>query len=185
MKYASCVADDGSMNFGTVENFVSAAKAGGLTIYGHTLGWHAQQNNKYLNGLLKDKEMDVDPDEKVDVEDYAVDYSTSGYTFWNEVNAEVKETTTIGKNDAEGCLEIKTSVAAAQNHYVQYHIADNLPTVIGKEYKLRIMIKGSAAGSLNFGVGHWSGRAEGAFSIDTEWKELDFTFTEVADGGHV
>ena len=110
MKYASCVADDGSMNFGTVENFVSAAKAGGLTIYGHTLGWHAQQNNKYLNGLLKDKEMDVDPDEKVDVEDYAVDYSTSGYTFWNEVNAEVKETTTIGKNDAEGCLEIKTSV---------------------------------------------------------------------------
>ena len=61
MKYASCVADDGSMNFGTVENFVSAAKAGGLTIYGHTLGWHAQQNNKYLNGLLKDKEMDVDP----------------------------------------------------------------------------------------------------------------------------
>lgn len=90
MKYASCVADDGSMNFGTVENFVSAAKAGGLTIYGHTLGWHAQQNNKYLNGLLKDKEMDVDPDEKVDVEDYAVDYSTSGYTFWNEVNAEVE-----------------------------------------------------------------------------------------------
>lgn len=185
MKYASCVADDGSMNFGTVENFVSAAKAGGLTIYGHTLGWHAQQNNKYLNGLLKDKEMDVDPDEKVDVEDYAVDYSTSGYTFWNEVNAEVKETTTIGKNDAEGCLEIKTSVAAAQNHYVQYHIADNLPTVIGKEYKLRIMIKGSAAGSLNFGVGPWSGRAEGAFSFDTEWKEYDFTFTAVADGGHV
>ena len=46
MKYASCVADDGTMNFGTVENFVAAAKAGGLTIYGHTLAWHAQQNNK-------------------------------------------------------------------------------------------------------------------------------------------
>lgn len=185
MKYASCVNDNGEMNFGTVENFVSAAKAGGLTIYGHTLAWHAQQNNKYLNSLIKDKEMDVDPNEKVDIEDYVVDYSTSGYTFWNEVNAEVKETTTIGKNDAEGCLEIKTSVAASQNHYVQYHTADGLPTETGKEYKLKMMIKGSAEGTLNIGVGPWSGRAEGAFSFDTEWKEYEFTFTAVADGGHV
>lgn len=57
MKYASCVADDGTMNFGTVEKFVAAAKTGGLTIYGHTLAWHAQQNNKYLNSLIKDKEL--------------------------------------------------------------------------------------------------------------------------------
>ena len=60
MKYASCVADDGSMNFDAVQNFVSAAKAGGLTIYGHTLAWHAQQRNKYLNSLLVDKEIEDD-----------------------------------------------------------------------------------------------------------------------------
>lgn len=52
MKYASCVGDDGTMNFDAVENFVTAAKSGGLTIYGHTLAWHAQQNNKYLNKLI-------------------------------------------------------------------------------------------------------------------------------------
>ena len=28
-----------------------------MTIYGHTLAWHSQQNNKYLNGLIKDKEL--------------------------------------------------------------------------------------------------------------------------------
>lgn len=185
MKYASCVADDGTMNFGTVENFVSAAKAGGLTIYGHTLAWHAQQNNKYLNSLLKDKELDIDPDAKVEVEDYVVDYSKDPYTFWHEVNAEVKETTTIGKNDAEGCLEIKTSVAATQNHFVQYHTADNLPTVKGKDYKLKMMVKGSAPGTLNIGVGPWSGRADGTLSFDTEWKEYEFSFKAVANEGHV
>lgn len=63
MKYASVVADDGTMNFGTVENFVSAAKAGGITIYGHTLAWHAQQNNKYLNSLIADKEIEIDPED--------------------------------------------------------------------------------------------------------------------------
>ena len=180
MKYASCVADDGTMNFGTVENFVSAAKAGGLTIYGHTLAWHAQQNNKYLNSLLKDKEMEVDPDAKVEVEDYVVDYSKDPYNFWNSV-AEA----TIGINSAEGCLEIVNPAPTEQNYFVQYHTADNLPTVKGKEYKLKMMVKGSASGTLNIGVGPWSGRADGAFSFDTEWKEYEFSFKAVDNGGHV
>ncbi|TGY04311.1 glycosyl hydrolase family 10 [Bacteroides acidifaciens] len=57
MKYASCVNDKGEMNFETVDKFVTAAQAAGITIYGHTLAWHAQQNNKYLNSLIKDKEL--------------------------------------------------------------------------------------------------------------------------------
>lgn len=61
MKYASCVGNDGMMNFDAVQNFVSAAKADGLTIYGHTLAWHAQQNNKYLNGLIAPIPLPVDP----------------------------------------------------------------------------------------------------------------------------
>lgn len=61
MKYASCVSDDGVMNFTTVSDFVETAKAAGITIYGHTLAWHAQQNNKYLNGLIADKVIPVDP----------------------------------------------------------------------------------------------------------------------------
>lgn len=61
MKYASCVGNDGAMNFDAVQNFVSAAKADGLTIYGHTLAWHAQQNNKYLNGLIAPIPLPVDP----------------------------------------------------------------------------------------------------------------------------
>lgn len=62
MKYSWCVGDDGSMNFSTVSKFVEMARAAGVTIYGHTLAWHAQQNNKYLNSLIKDKELEVDPD---------------------------------------------------------------------------------------------------------------------------
>ena len=44
MKYASIVGDDGSMNFGTVEQFIDNAKAANMSIYGHTLCWHEQQN---------------------------------------------------------------------------------------------------------------------------------------------
>ncbi|MDR0939816.1 MAG: endo-1,4-beta-xylanase [Mediterranea sp.] len=55
MKYSSVVNDKGEMNFGTVSAFVEAAKTAGMSVYGHTLVWHSQQTNKYLNGLLADK----------------------------------------------------------------------------------------------------------------------------------
>ncbi len=52
MKYASCVKNDGSMDFSLVTKFVNAAAANNMTIYGHTLAWHSQQNNTYLKGLV-------------------------------------------------------------------------------------------------------------------------------------
>lgn len=57
MKYASCVKNDGTFDFNTVKDFVTNAQDAGLTIYGHTLAWHSQQNKKYLNGLIADKEL--------------------------------------------------------------------------------------------------------------------------------
>lgn len=63
MKYGSIVKDDGSMDFSQVLKFVDAAKGAGLSIYGHTILWHSQQNNKYLNKLIADKEIEVDPND--------------------------------------------------------------------------------------------------------------------------
>lgn len=57
MKMASCVNDEGVMDFSKVSSFVRAAEDAGLTVYGHALAWHAQQPSKYLNGLIKDKEL--------------------------------------------------------------------------------------------------------------------------------
>ena len=52
MKFGSCVNDKGAMDFSTVETFVDDAKNAGLTIFGHTLAWHAQQQPKWLNSLV-------------------------------------------------------------------------------------------------------------------------------------
>lgn len=57
MKMASCVNDQGVMDFSKVSSFVRAAEDAGLTVYGHALAWHAQQPSKYLNELIKDKEL--------------------------------------------------------------------------------------------------------------------------------
>lgn len=64
MKMSSCVNDQGAMDFSKVSSFVTAAEDAGLSVYGHTLAWHSQQPKKWLEKLLADKELDIDPTQK-------------------------------------------------------------------------------------------------------------------------
>lgn len=66
MKYASVVDNNGNMNFGTVQSFVESATNAGLQVYGHTLVWHSQQNTKWLNSLIADKQLPSDPSQTHD-----------------------------------------------------------------------------------------------------------------------
>ncbi len=66
MKMASCVNDKGEMSFTTVSDFVNYAANAGMNVYGHTLAWHSQQPVKWLTSLMKDKELDIDPDAKIE-----------------------------------------------------------------------------------------------------------------------
>ena len=178
MKMASCVKDDGSMDFSTVTEYVKAATDAGLSVYGHTLAWHSQQNNKYLNSLIAAKEIEVDPDAKVDKVDYEMDYSkASGYQFW-------AQGTTPTINSVKGALQIDNA-AAVNNWEVQYQVASGMPTVTGNTYKLKVMAKATGECNLAWGIGGWSGRADGSFTIDTEWKEYEREFTATSDGGFV
>lgn len=84
MKMASCVADDGRMNFDNVSEYVKKATDAGLSVYGHTLAWHEQQPNKYLKRLIADKELPpaennpgliiTSGDPKAETYDYEIDY---------------------------------------------------------------------------------------------------------------
>ena len=87
MKYSSCVNGSGALNFGTVVEFCDKAKAAGLTIYGHTLAWHSQQQPGYLNSLLKAKEVEVPDAEKVDVTDFTLTYDKlKSYDMWHDTS---------------------------------------------------------------------------------------------------
>lgn len=55
MKYSSVVDDNGGMDFSTVMSFIETAKNAGISVYGHTLCWHSQQNVTYLNSLVEGK----------------------------------------------------------------------------------------------------------------------------------
>ena len=82
MKMASCVNDQGVMDFSKVSSFVRAAEDAGLTVYGHTLAWHAQQPRKWLEKLIADKELDVDPDQQTFTELSRQTYQDGPFPFY-------------------------------------------------------------------------------------------------------
>ena len=164
MKYASCVSDDGSMNFSTVTSFVETAKEAGVTIYGHTLAWHSQQNNTYLNSLIADRTIDTGPVEPVEVEVKYEDYSTyTSFPFYvMGYTPEFKD----------GCL-----VSNYPGEWYQYFVADGIPTTVGEEYKVTAYIKGSTSGSLNVQFGNWGTLLEQTLNFTDEWSEVSLNFT--------
>lgn len=165
MKYASCVADDGTLDFSTVTKFVDAAKTAGLTVYGHTLCWHSQQNNKYLNSLIADEEIEVDPDAKEEVEDAFVDYSTlTNYTYWSQ------GTDRIGIEN--GALSVVNNSVRPNFYEVQYYIADGVPTVEGTTYKITLNIKGTSAAQITLVFGDWSNQSSTKINITDEYQEV-------------
>jgi len=126
MKMASCVGDDGNMNFGTVEAYVTEAAKAGMNVYGHTLAWHAQQPVKWLNSLIADKPIPVTPGGEQEVQDYYQDltqfdafpYYVMGYTpqFSKE----------------EGLI------SEFPGDWYQYFIATGITTAPDKEYTYKI-----------------------------------------------
>jgi endo-1,4-beta-xylanase len=49
MKHSSIVKDNGTMDFTNTDALV--ASVGAMDIFGHTLGWHSQQNTTYLKNF--------------------------------------------------------------------------------------------------------------------------------------
>lgn len=187
MKYASVVDGGGNMNFSRVKQFVTDAKNAGLTIYGHTLAWHSQQQPSYLMGLMADKELEVPESEKVDIEDCNITYSKlSSWNYWkadfvqedNNVDYSIKIT-------KEGVL-ITNKKKANNNYMVQYQMANSLMTKIGTSYTMTIKAKATGDATLNYSVGSWyPDNFSGAISIDTTMKEYTVTVSPKVDGGFV
>lgn len=166
MKMASCVKDDGSMDFSLVKEFVKNAQDADMTIYGHTLAWHAQQPNKYLNGLIADKEIPVDPSQKVDKEDAYTDFSAmNSFPFYvMDYTPEIKDGILISKYPGK---------------WYQYFVVDNYPVDVDakREYKVTAMIKASEDGQIDVQTGNWGATTSQKMSVSTQWKEQSVTFS--------
>lgn len=181
MKMSSCVADDGSMDFDKVKEYVKNATDAGLSVYGHTLAWHSQQPNKYLNGLIAPKEIEVDPGAKVEKTDYELDCSTLSDYYWHEFPSSSSITTEWNRDGAV----VITNEKAIENYKLQYWLVNNIPLKKGTTYKITFLCKaeGKSPAKIYFKLGNWGGGAEKEFTIPVggDYKEVPFEVTPTMD----
>ena len=158
MKMASCVNDQGAMDFSKVSSFVTAAEDAGLSVYGHTLAWHSQQPKKWLEKLLADKELDIDPNEKVEQEVKTQSFEgLSKFPFY------------VMGYEPEIINGVLTSKC---DEWHQYFVVDGLSGLEeGKTYKVTAMIRATKEHTINVQFGNWGNLAEAKMKIGTEWKE--------------
>lgn len=158
MKMASCVNDQGAMDFSKVSSFVTAAEDAGLSVYGHTLAWHSQQPKKWLEKLLADKELDIDPNEKVEQEVKTQSFEgLSKFPFF------------VMGYEPEIINGVLTSKC---DEWHQYFVVDGLSGLEeGKTYKVTAMIRATKEHTINVQFGNWGNLAEAKMKIGTEWKE--------------
>ena len=175
MKYASIVKDDGSMNFGQVVQFVAAAQAAGTEIYGHTLLWHAQQNKKYLNSLIADKEIEGDPNATEEVVDGFKDYSTEAFTGW--VGGPVKP---VVEN---GVLVVTNTEAQPGFWDIQYHVAGGISIKENTTHKVTIRIRGTVENEITVVLGTWGSQQNKKLPITQEWKEVSVELNSTINAG--
>ncbi|WP_321996826.1 endo-1,4-beta-xylanase [Draconibacterium orientale] len=177
MKHGAIVQNNGSMNFSGVEKFVATAQEAGVTIYGHTLAWHANQNAEYLNSIIADREVEFDPDATVEVVDGIKDYAVDPFDGW--FGGPVTPVVQDGKL-------VVTNTEAQPNFWdIQYHVASGIPTIVGTNHKVTLRIKGSTAGEFTLALGTWGKTDNKTISITEEWQEVTTEFIGLVDNSFV
>lgn len=176
MKMASCVGDDGVMDFAKVTSYVNMATDAGLSVFGHTLAWHSQQPNKWLKSLIANKEMEGDPDAKEEKLDYELDCSTLSNYSWTG-----SPETVVTEWNKDGAVVI-TNPAATPNFWeLQYWLVNGISLEPGKGYKLTITCKaeGVSDALVRFKLGDWGNGANQQFNIPvgTDYKEITLDVT--------
>ena len=178
MKQASVLRPDGTMDFTTVKNFIDRAESAGMTVYGHTLAWHAQQQNAYLNNLIKGKRVELPSADGEDVLLQA-DFNNGDSPFGGWGN---NHTRTV----VNGVLKI-SNPSKAQNWEAQMAKDFSPAFTVGQKYKLKFKIKGSASGTLSSGFQIVDGyKSAGEFpnvNFTTDWKEVEIECECTAEGG--
>ena len=163
MKYGSCVKDDGSMDFNLVTKFVNAAATNNMTVFGHTLAWHSQQNNKFLNSLLEDKTTSGGATTMIDVQDALTDFSImSKFPFYVMGYEPTFE---------DGCLK-----SSYPGSWYQYFVIADFATPLPETYKVTAMIRSSQEGSIGIQMGNWGATFAQNMKVSTDWEEQSVTF---------
>lgn len=141
MKYGPNVTNSGAFNFTNTDDFFNIAQAAGLTVFGHTLAWHQNNNGTYLRSLggTTGPNLVLNPGFE------------AGYTNWFTQVSTTAPTSGVISLEA---TDVQSGTQAAKivvntpgpNAYSIQIVSDNFTVTNGSNYKLTYWAKAAVNG---------------------------------------
>lgn len=172
MKHGPNVKNDGTYDFARADDFVNMAQAGGLTVHGHTLAWHQNNNGSYLRSLGGT----VGPNLLLNP---SFENSHTNWLPQVSATAPTSATITVETTDVQaGTKSTKVSVTTpGPNAYSVQIVSDNIAVTSGSVYKMSYWAKAAVNGQLLRAVAQGTSfYAQLDQALTTTWTMYTFSF---------
>ncbi|WP_338841004.1 endo-1,4-beta-xylanase [Flavobacterium ginsenosidimutans] len=144
MKHGAMVNSKGEINFADVDAFIAATKSAGLSVFGHTLIWHSNQNASYLNGIIAPTV--IPGSSGTNILDLT-SIKNGTFTGWARNNPGKGITTVAnsGLTSTSSAIQLQSSASSSAAYNLQL-TSPNVPIVDGHNYEISFYIKSDVAG---------------------------------------
>ncbi|UII19584.1 endo-1,4-beta-xylanase [Fulvivirga ligni] len=186
MKHGAIVQNDGHLDLTGVKKLVELSAANDVSIYGHTLCWHSNQNAEFLNSTIAPVVIPGDGGptwEEVTSNDFESDDASN---YLGNSNAVMSFTADgEGANSTGRALKVTNAEVRPNDWDCQLFITFSPETVVGERYTFSMDIKSDApatfptqAHTVPYAYKHWN--FFGSLSSTTEWTTYTSEIT-IAD----
>ena len=180
MKHGGVVQTDGSLDLSQTESFIAAAREAGITIYGHTLCWHANQSASWLNSTIAPTVVPGNGEPTWDLVTGA-DFETDDASNYQSNSNALMSFTADGEGaDGEGrALKIINEEVRENDWNSQFFVTFSPAMEAGETYELSLDVRADVAASFSTQAHGEPGSYIywdffGSVSATTEWT----TFTK-------
>ncbi|WP_442796369.1 endo-1,4-beta-xylanase [Pelobium manganitolerans] len=187
MKHGAVVKADGKLDLDNVKELLKTAHDAGISVYGHTLCWHANQNATYLNKLIAPTIIpstggpSLGPN-LISNGDFESG-NGAGWGGWG--NSSTRGITASGQGyNGTGLGYFMTNPSKVNSWQAQTAYDFSTALEKGATYKLSFYVKGSAAGSASAALQEtktYGADDFGAFDVTTDWKLVELEKVVTAD----
>jgi endo-1,4-beta-xylanase len=173
MKHAPNVKNDGSYDFTNTDDFVNIAQAAGLTIHGHTLAWHQNNNGAYLRSLTATtgSNLLLNPGFENGYANWFTQVSTTAPT----AGAISLETSDVQSGTQAAKVIVTTP---GPNAYSIQIVSDNFTVSSGSNYKLtywaKAAVNNQSLRAVAQGTSYYTQQDQ---ALTTMWALYTFSFT--------
>jgi endo-1,4-beta-xylanase len=147
MKHGAVVQADGSLALANVKTLLETASKAGVSVFGHTLAWHANQNATYLKGLIAPLVIPSTGGPSWDLV-IGADFETDNAANYQSNTNAVASFTAAGQGANGTGRALKITNASVRTNDYDAQLFLKFPAVkVGERYELKMDVRSDVAAS--------------------------------------